>query len=124
MFVTQTSDYGIPATACVLQDRLGLSKSCIAFDVNLGCSGFTYGMTILGSLLMNTQSKYGLLLAGDTSANNTKVTIAYHTREYENFIRYIGEGTPLIIDGVQGRMPLSVILGVYESSRTGRRIQL
>lgn len=68
VFVTQTSDYGIPATACVLQDRLGLSKSCIAFDVNLGCSGFTYGMTILGSLLMNTQSKYGLLLAGDTSA--------------------------------------------------------
>lgn len=68
VFVTQTSDYGIPATACVLQQRLGLNKSCIAFDVNLGCSGFTYGMTILGSLLMNTQAKYGLLLAGDTSA--------------------------------------------------------
>ena len=68
VFVTQTSDYGIPATACVLQNRLGLSKSCLAFDVNLGCSGFTYGMTILGSLLMSTQSKYGLLLAGDTSA--------------------------------------------------------
>lgn len=68
VFVTQTSDYGIPATACVLQNRLGLSKSCICFDVNLGCSGFTYGMTILGSLLMCTQSKYGLLLAGDTSA--------------------------------------------------------
>ncbi len=68
IFVTQTSDYSIPATACVLQHRLGLNKSCIAFDVNLGCSGFTYGMTILGSLLMSTRSKYGLLLAGDTSA--------------------------------------------------------
>lgn len=68
LFVTQTSDYGIPATACVLQNRLGLSKSCIAFDVNLGCSGFTYGMTILGSLLMSTQTRYGLLLVGDTSA--------------------------------------------------------
>lgn len=68
VFVTQTSDYGIPATACVLQKRLGLSKSCIAFDVNLGCSGFTYGMTILGSLLMSTNTKYGILLAGDTSA--------------------------------------------------------
>lgn len=68
VFVTQTSDYGIPATACVLQNRLELEKSCIAFDVNLGCSGFTYGMTILGSLLMSTQCKYGLLLAGDTSA--------------------------------------------------------
>lgn len=68
VFVTQTSDYGIPATACVLQHRLGLSKDCIAFDVNLGCSGFTYGMNVLGSLLMSTQTKYGLLLAGDTSA--------------------------------------------------------
>ena len=68
VFVTQTSDYGIPATACVLQNRLGLSKSCLAFDVNLGCSGFTYGMTIVGSMLMNTDCKYGLLLAGDTSA--------------------------------------------------------
>ena len=68
VFVTQTSDYGIPATACVLQERLGLNKSCIAFDVNLGCSGFTYGITIAGSLLMSTKAKYALLLAGDTSA--------------------------------------------------------
>lgn len=68
VFVTQTPDYGIPATACVLQHRLGLNKNCIAFDVNLGCSGFTYGVTVLGSLLMNSQTKYGLLLVGDTSA--------------------------------------------------------
>lgn len=68
VFVTQTADYDLPATACVLQDRLKLSKECLAFDVNLGCSGFTYGMTILSSLLMCTDSKYGLLLAGDTSA--------------------------------------------------------
>jgi 3-oxoacyl-[acyl-carrier-protein] synthase-3 len=68
VFVTQTADYDLPATACVLQDRLKLSKDCLAFDVNLGCSGFTYGMTILSSLLMCTNTKYGLLLAGDTSA--------------------------------------------------------
>ena len=68
IFVTQTSDYRIPSTACVLQNRLGLSTSCIAFDVNLGCSGFTYGINIVGSLLMSSQTKYGLLLAGDTSA--------------------------------------------------------
>ena len=68
VFVTQTSDYNLPATACVLQNRLGLSTSCLAFDVNLGCSGFAYGMTITASLLMSTQTRYGLLLAGDTSA--------------------------------------------------------
>ena len=54
VFVTQTSDYRIPSTACVLQNRLGLSTSCIAFDVNLGCSGFTYGINIVGSLLMSS----------------------------------------------------------------------
>lgn len=59
VFVTQTSDYRIPSTACVLQNRLGLSTSCIAFDVNLGCSGFTYGINIVGSLLMSSQTKYG-----------------------------------------------------------------
>lgn len=68
VFVTQTSDYDIPATACVLQNRLGLGKDCLAFDVNLGCSGFTYGVTIAGSLLNTTNTKYALLLAGDTSA--------------------------------------------------------
>lgn len=65
-----------------------------------------------------------LSLAGNTSGDNTKVTIAYHTREYGNFIRHIAQGEPLIVDGAQGRMSLSVILGVYESSRTGRRIDL
>ena len=63
-------------------------------------------------------------LAGNTSANNKSVTTVYHTREYGNFIRHIRSGEPLIVDGAQGRMPLSVILGVYESSCTGRRVDL
>ncbi len=68
VFVTQSPDYGIPATACVLQKRLGLSTDCIAFDVNLGCSGFTYGINIVASLMKNSSAKYALLLCGDTSA--------------------------------------------------------
>lgn len=67
VFVTQTPDYRIPATACVLHNRLGLQKDCIAFDINLGCSGFVYGMQMVCSLLKSTNSKYGLLLVGDTS---------------------------------------------------------
>lgn len=67
VFVTQTPDYNIPATACVLHKRLGLSKKCIAFDVNLGCSGYVYGLQIVSSLLETTNSKFGLLLVGDTS---------------------------------------------------------
>lgn len=68
VFVTQTPDYRVPATACVLHKRLGLNKDCLAFDVNLGCSGYVYGMHIVCSLLKSTRCKYGLLLAGDTSS--------------------------------------------------------
>jgi len=67
VFVSQTSDYPFPATAQILQDRLGLPKSTLAFDVNLGCSGYTYGLYILGSLLEAGGIQRGLLLAGDVS---------------------------------------------------------
>lgn len=73
VFVTQTGDYRIPATACVLQHRLNLSNDCICFDVNLGCSGFVYGLNIIASLINSTETKYGLLLAGDTSAREFSI---------------------------------------------------
>lgn len=68
VFVTQTSDYSVPATACVLQHRLGLSKDCIAFDVNLGCSGYVYGLNIVAGLMKISNINKALLLVGDTSA--------------------------------------------------------
>src|SRR5690242_16814255 len=43
IFISQEPDYRLPATACILQARLGLSKKCAALDVNLGCSGYVYG---------------------------------------------------------------------------------
>lgn len=68
VMVTQTADYRSPATAAMLQYRLGLSESCIAFDVDLGCSGFTCGMGIAGSILSNSDCRYALLLCGETPA--------------------------------------------------------
>ena len=68
VYVTQTADYRIPATACVIQHRLNLSENLIAFDVNLGCSGFVYGLYIISAIMQTSELKYGLLLAGDTSA--------------------------------------------------------
>ena len=47
VLVTQTPDYARPATAHVLHKRLRLSKDCMAFDINLGCSGFVYGVNIV-----------------------------------------------------------------------------
>ena len=66
ILVTQTPEHVTPATACLIQHELGLPKSCMAFDVNLGCSGYTYGLQMMMSLLRQKQT--GLLLVGDTSS--------------------------------------------------------
>lgn len=65
VFVSQTADYILPATACILQDRLGLAKECYAEDVALGCSGWVYGLSNVASLLISGSIKKALLLAGD-----------------------------------------------------------
>ena len=66
IFISQTQDYRMPATACTLQHRLGLNKSCIAFDVNLGCSAFIYGMSIAFSMAQNGGIRKALILDGET----------------------------------------------------------
>lgn len=65
--VTQTPDYVMPATAIILQDRLGLSNSTVAFDINLGCSGYPFGLHVLGALIAAGAIKKGLVLVGDKS---------------------------------------------------------
>jgi len=65
LFVTQTPDYIAPSSACVLQHRLGLSESCGAYDINLACSGYVYGLSSAMGYL-SCGSKKVLLLAGDT----------------------------------------------------------
>lgn len=67
--VTQSPDYPIPATAIILQDRLKFSHATIAFDVNLGCSGYPFGIHLLGSMIAAGTIKKGLLLVGDKSAS-------------------------------------------------------
>lgn len=65
IFVSQTPDYILPATACILQDRLGLSKECFAEDVSLGCSGWVYGLSTALGLLGENKVKKALILCGD-----------------------------------------------------------
>ena len=71
VFVTQTPDYVLPATAVVMQDRLKLPKTALALDVNLGCSGYVYGLQVLASLLSAGGLAKGLLLVGDTISRTT-----------------------------------------------------
>lgn len=66
VFVSQTPDYRMPATSVLLQDRLGLSKQTMAFDLTLGCSAFVYALSVVFSLVQNGTIRKALLLDGET----------------------------------------------------------
>ena len=67
IFVSQSRDYFLPATATVLQHRLGLSKETMSFDIGLGCSGYVYGLSVVSHLLAQGGYRRALLMAGDIS---------------------------------------------------------
>lgn len=66
LLCTQSSDYFLPSTACILQNRLGIPTSAGAFDYNLGCSGCIYGMAIAKGLIVAGIAKNVLLLTAET----------------------------------------------------------
>ena len=66
VFLSQTPDYRMPATSIILQDRLRLRKSVMAFDISLGCSGFLYGLSIVFSLMQQQGIRKALFLDGET----------------------------------------------------------
>lgn len=66
MLCTQSPDYFLPSTSCVLQDRLGIPKTAGAFDYNLGCSGCIYGLAIAKGLIAAGIAKNVLLLTAET----------------------------------------------------------
>ena len=74
IFVSQSPDYILPASSILLQNRLGLKKDCIAFDISLGCSGYVYGLSVISNLMQSGQLKKGLLIVGDKSSTSTTYT--------------------------------------------------
>ena len=66
LFCTQTPDYALPSSACILQHRLGIPTDCAALDYNLGCSGYVYGLSLAKAMLESGQRKRVLLLTGET----------------------------------------------------------
>lgn len=66
LFCTQTPDYFCPATACLVQARLGIPTSAGALDFNLGCSGYIYGLGLATALVENGQTRRLLLITADT----------------------------------------------------------
>ena len=66
IYCTQTPDYLIPTNACIIQNRLKLRKDIGAFDINLGCSGYVYSLSIAKSLIISGQARNVLLITSDT----------------------------------------------------------
>ena len=66
LFCTQSPDYPLPTTACIMQDRLGLPTSTGALDFNLGCSGFVYGLALADGLIRSSAAKRILLVTAET----------------------------------------------------------
>lgn len=66
LLCTQSPDYFLPTSACLIQNRLGLSTNCGALDFNLGCSGFVYGLSLAKGLITANIAKNILLLTAET----------------------------------------------------------
>jgi 3-oxoacyl-[acyl-carrier-protein] synthase-3 len=78
ILVTQSPDFPLPTTACLVQDALGLPQNIGAVDVRLGCSGYLYGLGLAKGLVASGQAKKLLLLTSDVLTklvnSNDKVT--------------------------------------------------
>lgn len=110
IFVSHTADYKLPSTACILQDKLGLPTSTIAFDVTLGCSGFPYGLQIITSLMLSTGSKKGLLLVGNTQSKFTT------PKDMSVFPLFADAGSALLLEYDKNALPMYFNLGTDGSS--------
>jgi 3-oxoacyl-[acyl-carrier-protein] synthase-3 len=71
VMVTQTPDYIMPSTSCVLHHRLGLSDHCAAFDMSQGCSGYPYGIWLASMMVQGGGVRRVLLLHGETPSRYT-----------------------------------------------------
>jgi 3-oxoacyl-[acyl-carrier-protein] synthase III len=66
LFCTQTPDFALPTGACLLQHRLGIPTSAGALDINMGCSGYVYGLSLCKALVESGQARSVLFLTGET----------------------------------------------------------
>ena len=95
VFVTQNPDYRLPTTACLLQDRLGLRKGIGAFDINLGCSGFIYGLAVAKSLVDAKLASNVLLVTSEIYSK--------YINELDRSTRTIfGDGAAATVVGIDG----------------------
>jgi 3-oxoacyl-[acyl-carrier-protein] synthase-3 len=111
VFVSQTHDYDLPATACCLQERLGIPKSCAAFDMALGCSGYIYGLWVCSTFMAAGSAQRTLLLAGDTASRTLS------PQDRATVFIFGDSGTATALERDDTAPPMSFVLGTDGSGR-------
>lgn len=96
IFMSQTPDYLVPATAPILQHRLGLPESCACFDISLGCSGYLYGLATAFNYVSQPSIKRALLLDGETFSKVVSL------KDKVNAPLYGDAGTATLIEKAEG----------------------
>ena len=91
IFVTQTPDFLMPSCSSIAHDKLNLKKNCVSFDINLGCSGYVYGLWNMYKIMQNGSYKKGLLLVGDT------ISKTVNSKDYINKLLFGDAGTSTAI---------------------------
>jgi 3-oxoacyl-[acyl-carrier-protein] synthase-3 len=94
LFLSQSPDYWLPATSIILQHKLGLPKTCMAFDINMGCSGYIYALSVVASYMSSGNVKKALILCGDKSSG----TVSKSDKSTYPLFSDAGSATALIYD--------------------------
>jgi len=105
IFVSQTPDYRLPATACALQSRLSLRTGIIAFDVNLGCSAYPYALWLASMIIETGSARRVLLLVGDT------ISKIVHPDDRATAMLFGDAGTATLVELAEGDSPATFLLG-------------
>jgi 3-oxoacyl-[acyl-carrier-protein] synthase III len=105
VFVSQDADYVLPATACIMQHRLGLPTSAAAFDVPLGCSGYVYGLWIAARLLGGSTAKRALVLCGDNATRHL------HPEDRATLPLFGDAGSATALEVNANAPPIPVVIG-------------
>lgn len=111
IFVRQTPDYLLPATATILQEKLGLSSQCFALDIAMGCSGYIYGLSTISALMQSGNFKKGLLLVGDTISRTCSPT------DKSTYPLFGDAGTATALEFQEGASPILFSVGTDGSGK-------
>ena len=114
LFCTQTPDMLLPSTACLVHERLKLPPDCGAIDLNMGCSGFVYGLSLASALIKSGQVKRVLLITADTYTKLLR-------REDKTTRTIFGDGAAATLLAAEGNDLHSFVLGT--NGRGARLLQ-